>query len=155
MNNNTQIETVEEAGKRIYPIQIDDRLQDINEPRRKSFHYGAEWKGQQDEAKYKELLDSHNELLEEIIEVRSDYATMWDADDPKSYTSKIVIRLDNLINKAKELGEALIKANLYVPPKFYGQGESIDNEDYQTIQTTLEKYKNIQYDTQRTNGKHL
>jgi hypothetical protein len=55
----------------------------------------------------------------------------------------------------KELGEALIKANLYVPPKFYGQGESINNEDYQTIQTTLEKYKNIQYDTQRTNGKHL
>jgi hypothetical protein len=36
MNNNAQIETVEEAGKRIYPIQIDDRLQDINEPRRKS-----------------------------------------------------------------------------------------------------------------------
>ena len=42
----------------------------------------------------------------------------------------------------KELLETLIKANLYIPPKFYGQGESIDNEDYQTIQTTLDKYKN-------------
>jgi len=42
----------------------------------------------------------------------------------------------------KELLETLIKANLYIPPKFYGQGESVDNEDYQTIQTTLDKYKN-------------
>ncbi len=42
----------------------------------------------------------------------------------------------------KELGEALIKANFYVPPKFYGQGESVDNDHYLEIQITLDKYKN-------------
>ena len=42
----------------------------------------------------------------------------------------------------KELGEALIKANLYVPPKFYGQGESVDNDHYLEIQTVLNKYQN-------------
>ena len=42
----------------------------------------------------------------------------------------------------KELGEALIKANLYVPPKFYGQGESVVNDHYLEIQTTLDKYQN-------------
>jgi len=41
----------------------------------------------------------------------------------------------------KELLETLIKANFYVPPKFYGQGESVDNDHYLEIQTTLDKYK--------------
>lgn len=50
-------------------------------------------------------------------------------------------REQQLIPIIKELGEALIKANLYVPPKFYGQGESVINDHYLEIQTTLEKYK--------------
>lgn len=92
MNNNTQIETVEEAGKRIYPIQIDDRLQDINELRRKSFHYGVEWKGQQDEARYKELLDRHNDLLEKLKK------TAEFGGDEKMYKYA-----QELINKAKNI----------------------------------------------------
>ena len=55
------------------------------------------------EAKCKALLESHNELLNELIEVCSDYNTMWDADEPKSSTAKTVVRLTNLINKAKNI----------------------------------------------------
>jgi hypothetical protein len=53
-----------------------------------------------------------------------------------------IVGANEMLPIIKELLETLIKANLYVPPKFYGQGESIDNEDYQTIQTILNKYKN-------------
>jgi len=57
------------------------------------------------------------------------------------YKEGFIAGANEMLPIIKELLEALIKANLYVPPKFYGQGESIDNEDYQTIQTILDKYK--------------
>jgi hypothetical protein len=95
MNNNTQIETVEEAANRLRFV-IGSGVSDV-----KSFVKGAEWRKQQDEAEikrlndsyedslsmqrcsnagyeskineweaeYKQLLDSHNELLEGIKEI--------------------------------------------------------------------------------------
>jgi len=58
------------------------------------------------------------------------------------YTDGFIAGANEMLPIIKKLGEALIKANLYVPPKFYGQGESVDNEDHQIIRTTLDKYKN-------------
>jgi intein/homing endonuclease len=62
--NNTQIETVEEAFENYankkwegsFPMKVEDCV-------KKAYLAGINWKKQQDEAKYKELLDSHNELL--------------------------------------------------------------------------------------------
>jgi hypothetical protein len=105
MNNNTQIETVEEAIEKEYPLADVPDASNIDWTqrlaKREGFFKGANWKKQQDEAeiqrlnasyedslsmqkcsnagyeskineweaKYKELLDSHNELLEGIKEI--------------------------------------------------------------------------------------
>ena len=61
MGNNTRIETAEEAANRLRFV-IGSGVSNVN-----SFVEGANWQKQQDEAKYKELLDSHNELLEAAI----------------------------------------------------------------------------------------
>jgi len=99
MNNNTQIETVEEAIEKEYPLADVPDASNIDWTqrlaKREGFFKGANWKKQQDEAeikrlnasyedslsmqrcsnagfeskineweaKYKELLESHNELL--------------------------------------------------------------------------------------------
>jgi hypothetical protein len=94
MNNNTQIETVEDAVEKEYPLLNVADASNIDWVQRLGKREG--------------FLKGANEMLPII----------------------------------KELGEALIKANLYVPPKFYGQGESVDNDHYLEIQTTLDKYKN-------------
>jgi hypothetical protein len=60
----------------------------------------------------------------------------------KEHYDAFIAGANEMLPIIKELLETLIKANLYVPPKFYGQGESVDNDHYLEIQTTLDKYKN-------------
>jgi hypothetical protein len=60
MNNNT--ETIEQAAEK-YAEPFDNRFWVSA-----TFKEGANWQKEQDEAKYKELLDSHNELLQALIE---------------------------------------------------------------------------------------
>lgn len=59
-----------------------------------------------------------------------------------SFEEGFIAGANEMLPIIKELLETLIKANLYVPPKFYGQGESVDNDHYLEIQTTLDKYQN-------------
>lgn len=87
MDNNTQIETVEQAAERTFtPAYTNYKV------RRHGFKEGASWQKQQDEAKYKELLDSHNELLENL-----EKATEWIEDD---FSKGLYLEL---INKAKNI----------------------------------------------------
>jgi hypothetical protein len=62
MNNNT--ETIEYAAEQ-YAKQFD--FAEDSSPCG-DFTAGANWQKEQDEAKYKALLDSHNELLQALIE---------------------------------------------------------------------------------------
>lgn len=109
MNNNTQIETVEEAAARFNPIikrssPFGNKYDWIPNRERKQFINGANWQKEQDEAytqhlettiklwesKCKELLDSHNELLIAI-------------ENPTAYNLANPYRLSELINKAKNI----------------------------------------------------
>lgn len=124
MNNNTQIETVEEAAEK-YDAQYIEYVYD-------AFIDGANWKKQQDEAeiqrlndsyedslsmqkcsnagfvskineweaKYKELLDSHSELLEVLKQVESNCS---DAYSDEYMGLKMLILVDKTINKAKNI----------------------------------------------------
>lgn len=71
MDNNTQIETVEQAAHKILTeFGVKSIGDNINAHSVKGLMIlMASWQKQQDEAKYKELLDSHNELLEGIKEI--------------------------------------------------------------------------------------
>jgi hypothetical protein len=79
MNNNTQIDTVENA--------IETELSFIHSSVRTAdfdlgFKTGAVafciWQKKQDEVRYKELLDSHNELLKEFILIEASIAGALD-----------------------------------------------------------------------------
>lgn len=94
MNNNTQIETVEDAANRLRFV-IGSGVSNVS-----SFVKGANWQKQQDEAKYKELLDSHNELLEVLKQVESNCS---DAYSDEYMGLKMLILVDKTINKAKNI----------------------------------------------------
>jgi hypothetical protein len=87
-----------------------------------------------------------NNNTETIEQVAESYARAFDNDNWKALQSLILDGInwqkEQDLPIIKELLEELIKANLYVPPKFYGQGESVDNDHYLEIQTTLDKYQN-------------
>ena len=86
MNNKTQIE------------QAAANLADFNICKTDNWIAGANWQKQQDEAKYKELLDSHNELLEGIKEISeiSDGIGVLNQNWLKGFC-------EELINKAKNI----------------------------------------------------
>ena len=91
MNNNTQIETVYEVAKRIFQEQ---NPQDGSCPlwAIKLSKEVANWQKQQDETKYKELLDNHNELLI-ALENSAEYLR----------NNKLYAQAQELINKAKNI----------------------------------------------------
>ena len=96
MNNTT--ETIEQAAERIY----DDNLfnyEKYREKYRDGFIRGANWQKEQDEAQYKALLDSHNELLQtlEIIENSKDNSEDY------YIGSLLSMRIKETINKAKNI----------------------------------------------------
>jgi len=106
MNNNTQIETVEEEV-----IKLEDAANKYVEAKEDrcraygmvyaAFVNGANWQKQQDEAKYKELLDSHNDLLELLKNSRP-------LMQPREYCKGddyLILdgRIENAINKAKNI----------------------------------------------------
>ena len=86
---NTQIETVEEAVNRLRFVR-GRGVFNVS-----SFVEGANWQKQQDEAKYKELLDSHNELLKTLENSRS-FLTVH-------FPETIFDMVDKTINKAKNI----------------------------------------------------
>ncbi len=97
MDNNTQIETLEEAATRFNPVikrssTFGNKYDWIPNRERKQFINGANWQKQQDETKYKELLDSHNELLKNL-----EKAIEWIEDD---FSKGLYLEL---INKAKNI----------------------------------------------------
>ncbi len=97
---NTQIETLEEAAARFNPVikrssPFGNKYDWIPNRERKQFINGANWQKQQDESKYKELLDSHNELLKTLENSRS----FMTAHIPE----KIFDMVDKTINKAKNI----------------------------------------------------
>ena len=130
MNNNTQIETVEDFVKRISSkytenISFKDgvkvglieginwrKQQDEAEIKRLNYSYedslsmqrcsnaGYESKINEWEAEYKELLDSHNELLEVLKQVESNCS---DAYSNEYMGLKMLILVDKTINKAKNI----------------------------------------------------
>jgi len=83
-------ETIEQRAKKLFPLNINDNLEDANEVHRNIWIFGVTWQKEQDEAKYKELLDSHNELLIAI-------------ENPTAYNLANPYRLQDLINKAKNI----------------------------------------------------
>ena len=103
MNNNTQIETVEDAKIEIlnkYGITQLDQLVNVHHTK-ELMGLMASWQKQQDEAKYKELLDSHNELLELLRNARP-------LMQPREYCKGddyLILngRIENAINKAKNI----------------------------------------------------
>lgn len=84
--------------------------------------------------------------IKELAEKKYPYEIGYMVDDHNRTMSDLqdafIDGANEMLPIIKELLETLIKANLYVPPKFYGQGESVDNDHYLEIQTTLDKYKN-------------
>lgn len=91
MDNNTQIETVEQGYNKTYISKIISFNSDLGT----SFELGANWQKQQDEVKYKELLESHNELLKTLENSRS----FMTAHIPE----KIFDMVDEAIKKAKNI----------------------------------------------------
>lgn len=96
MNNNTQIETVvHDAVKQYENVGYNKEDDGTCALYVKGAEFGANWQKQQDEAKYKELLDSHNELLKTLENSRS----FMTAHIPE----KIFDMVDEAINKAKNI----------------------------------------------------
>jgi len=65
---NTQIETVEDVAKRI--TDNNGYFGEFATTYESGVITGINWQKQQDEAKYKELLDSHNELLKTLLDLK-------------------------------------------------------------------------------------
>jgi hypothetical protein len=114
MNNNTQIETVETLDQF---INRQPYYGTCTTEYKEGIEIGANWRKQQDEAKYKELLDSHNELLgrlELINPILLKYADAINGDCclpntafemiTKSGHIKLDVQInEELINKAKNI----------------------------------------------------
>lgn len=72
MNNNTQIETVEQFTEKIVKNLLGVPDEHLNNEDNDKIDFGIRcinFQKQQEEAKYKELLDSHNGLLKGIEEI--------------------------------------------------------------------------------------
>ena len=102
MNNNTQIETVEDKCRDILNYLFPNNEGEMSYLQTKNsidaLKSIAKWQKEQDEAKYKELLDSHNELLEGIKEISeiSDGIGVLNQNWLKGFC-------EELINKAKNI----------------------------------------------------
>lgn len=96
MNNQTT--TLEQAAEQKYPYEIgymvsehNSRMSDFQD----AFISGANYQKEQDEAKYKALLESHNELLE-----ASKKAAEWMGENGGGY--KVYDNLMTIIEKSNQ-----------------------------------------------------
>jgi hypothetical protein len=106
MNNNKQIEKIAhkilgnatEYGSKNAPIGSRERS--YYETEVNGIVKGINWQKQQDEAKYKELLDSHNELLEAAIDIEWLFSNGADSSELRE---SIYLKLKPAFLKAKNI----------------------------------------------------